>query len=182
MLIAYTHGRYQPLHNGHFQMFLKILEKHDQLWIGISNPSRKMPENIDSFDPMLKESVLRARAPENNPFSYTERQEMIIMAFIREGIDISRIRILPHYGFYEEKNWEDFMPPKENSVIALSPKDPHHDAKIERYKKGGWEVKIIPQFPGISGSVFDKAWKDGNWRDLVPRGAKEIIEKNLTSY
>ena len=51
MAIGYTHGRYQPLHNGHFQVFLQILDKYDEIWIGITNPECKVPKNIDSLDP-----------------------------------------------------------------------------------------------------------------------------------
>ncbi len=54
--VAYTHGRYQPLHNGNFKTFLKILEKYDELWIGITNPLRKQIPNIDKLEKDLQEN------------------------------------------------------------------------------------------------------------------------------
>src|SRR3989344_6127092 len=95
MAIGYTHGRYQPLHNGHFQVFLQILDKYDEIWIGITNPECKVPKNIDSLDPELRESVLKARAPENNPFTFEERKKMIIKSLEYEGVDILRVKVSP---------------------------------------------------------------------------------------
>lgn len=52
--IGYNHGRFQPLHNGHFSTFQKILEKYDELWIGIANPLRQLPPNFEKLDDVLK--------------------------------------------------------------------------------------------------------------------------------
>ena len=71
--IGYTHGRFQPLHNGHFNTFLKILKKFDELWIGIANPLRNYLANMDKLNKDLQKSLKRARDPKNNPYSFLER-------------------------------------------------------------------------------------------------------------
>ena len=57
--IGYTHGRFQPIHNGHFHIMLQILEEYDELWIGIANPLLKWPcllkkENLTIYDNKLE--------------------------------------------------------------------------------------------------------------------------------
>ena len=64
--IGYTHGRFQPVHNGHFNTFLKILENYDELWIGIANPLREYPPNMAAFDKELQKS-LSETLPTNRP-------------------------------------------------------------------------------------------------------------------
>ena len=177
--IAYTHGRFEPLHNGHFAVFKNILEKYEKLWIGIANPERIIPNSFASLPRELKESVMAARSPENNPYSYTERQEMIMGSLEAEGVDLNRIRVLPHHSFYDSPNWKDFMPPREDSVIILPAKDTHHYSKVEVYQKEGYKIEMVPLIPGISGKIFDAAWPDGNWRELVPKGAIKTLESKL---
>ncbi|MFH1276279.1 MAG: adenylyltransferase/cytidyltransferase family protein [Candidatus Woesearchaeota archaeon] len=179
MTIGYTHGRFQPLHNGHFGVFEQILERCDQLWIGIANPLRQLPENIDTYPDELRESVMKARAPDNNPYSYIERQEMIVESLESAGVDLRRIRTLPHFGAYECTSWRELFPPKEDTVIILPAKDTHHYSKIEIYKAEGWKVEIVPQILGISGKIFDMAWPDGNWQELVPEGTRRVLEDKL---
>lgn len=177
--IGYTHGRFQPLHNGHFKIFLYILNKCKFLWIGITNPERVLPPDIDKLDEKLRASLIRARDPKNNPYNFEERKEMIRSSLSKEGIDMSRIKITPHYGFYDREDWRDFMPPKENSIIFLAAKDSHHDVKIQLYKKEGWKVEVLSLFSGFSGKLFDKEWPNGNWESLVPKGTAEFLESKL---
>lgn len=175
--IGYTHGRFQPLHNGHFNTFVKILEKFDQLWIGIANPLRNYPSNMNRLDKDLQKSLNEARNPKNNPYSFLERYEMIRISLAENGVDMNRIRILPHFGFYECNNWKDFIP--KDATIILSAKDYHHYAKIKIYKDNGWNVEFVKPLPGISGSIFDKEWPEGKWRELVPKGTKRILKNKL---
>lgn len=102
--IGYTHGRFQPVHNGHFKVFQYILNNYKELWIGIANPLRELPKNINKLEKELAESIKIARNPENNLYSYIERYYMIYNSLKEEGVDMSRIRILPHFGVYETKN------------------------------------------------------------------------------
>lgn len=178
MNIGYTHGRYQPLHNGHFNTMLYILNKYDNLWIGISNPIREYPQLIDKSDNKLLSSIERARSKEKNPYSFLERYEMIFKSLIEYGINPSRIRILPHFAFYDIKNWIEFLPSKEKSVIVLSAKDYHHYEKIDLYKELGWEVEFVEPTSGVSGDILDSEYPYGNWRNLVPSGTEVFLEND----
>lgn len=175
--IGYTHGRFQPLHNGHFNTFLKILEKFDELWIGIANPLRNYPPNMNKLDKDLQKSIKAARYPENNPYTFIERYEMIRISLVENSVDMKRVRILPHFGFYDCDNWRDFIP--KNATIVLSSKDYHHYSKIKIYKDFGWDVESIEPLPGVSGSILDKEWPDGNWSELVPEGTRKILKSKL---
>ncbi len=177
LTIGYNHGRFQPLHKGHFNTFLKILEKYDQLWIGIANPLRIPVPNTERLGQSLQESLQRARNIKNNPYSFLERYEMIRLSLINQGIDMDRIRILPHFGFYESDNWKDFIPKK--ATIILSAKDYHHYSKIKVYKSNGWKVDFVESLPGISGTILRKEFPEGNWRELVPAGTIQILESKL---
>ncbi|UCD03422.1 MAG: adenylyltransferase/cytidyltransferase family protein [Candidatus Aenigmatarchaeota archaeon] len=175
--IGYNHGRFQPLHNGHFNTFLKILEKFDELWIGIANPLRDQPPNMEKLDKKLQTSLKRARDPKNNPYTFIERYEMIRNSLIEHGVDMNRVRILPHFGYYEAENWKEFIP--KNATIVMSAKDYHHYYKIKVYKDNGFKVENVDPLPGITGSTFKKEWPDGNWRKLVPKAVRKILESKM---
>ncbi len=178
--IAYTHGRFQPFHNGHFKLMLNILNKYSTLWIGIANPVRSWSTKMDSLAGAIRKSVDRARSPENNPFSFIQRYEMIEKSLQAAGIEKSRFRILPHFGFYDCDRWEDFFPPKKETVICLSPKDPHHFEKIEVYKEKGYALDLMNVQAGSSGEEFRRAYPKGNWQILVPIGTKQVLENLLS--
>ena len=176
--IGYTHGRYQPYHKGHFKVHQYILKQYDELWIGIANPLLKGPLLPERLKPSALASVKKGRSPKENPYTFVERYEMIFQSLMLAGVDMTCVRILPHFAFYDLEDWQQFLPPKEQSVIVLSPKDPHHFQKGEFYRKEGWELELIPQFPGYSGKAFDAKWPDGDWRALVPKGTASFLEKH----
>ena len=178
--IGYTHGRFQPLHKGHLPVLLYILDNYDELWVGISNPLRRLPHNIENFDDELKKSIKEARLDSKNIFTFLERKKMILETLKDEGVDLNCVKVYSHFGYYEEDNWADFLPPKEMTTIVLHCKDPHHDKKISYYKKHDWKTEAIPLLKGgYSGTLFHKEYPNGNWRDLVPNGTKKILERKL---
>jgi hypothetical protein len=105
---------------------------------------------------------------------------MILETLKDEDVDLSRVKIYPHFGYYEEKNWADFFPPKKETTIIIHSKDPHHDKKINHYKNNGWKVELIPLLKsGYSGTAFHKEFPKGEWKKMVPNGTKKIIKKHL---
>lgn len=157
------------------------MDHYDELWVGISNPLRRLPDNIESYDDDLKQSVLEARQEYKNIFTFLEREEMIRSTLKDEGIDMNRVRIYPHFGYYEEENWADFFPPKEMITIVMHCKDPHHDRKVDYYKTQGWNVEAIPLLKeGYSGTLFHKEYPNGRWRDLVPDGTRRFLEEKIS--
>jgi len=175
---AYNHGRYQFVHNGHFNTFKYILNNYDTLFVGIANPLRAPVPKIS--DAELVKSLTRARAPENNPLSYWQRYQMIHGTLTTEGYSPSRFHILPHFAYYDCDNWHEFIPT--DATIVLAPGDTHHERKVNLYQKIGWKVEIIPRLKGISGEIVDKEFPDGNWRELVPKGAIPTLEDYIISH
>jgi len=174
--IGYTHGRFQPFHKGHLPIMLYILENYDELWVGISNPLRKLPANIDELGEDLQRSIKKARLEKKNIFTFLQRKRMILETLEDEGTDLSRVKIYPHFGYYEETNWTDFMPPKKLTTILLHCKDVHHNKKIKYYKDHNWKVETMPMLKdGYSGTLFHEEYPNGKWQDLIPDGTKRVL-------
>ncbi len=190
-MIIYTHGRFSPFHMGHFGLIKSLYEEYvkgsdNQLWIGISNPLRIQIDaekvmnavNNEGYNSLIS-SIREARDIINNLYAFSERYSMIHDSLKMEGFDMGYIKILPHFSFYDNDAWGDFMPPKENSLICLSPKDSHHYTKIKYYRNNGWNVKEYSQIPGVSGKIFDNNWPNGDWRELVPKGTRMFLENYI---
>jgi hypothetical protein len=141
--IGYMHSRFGPAKERQIEVWKQILEECDEIWLGIANPLREMCKKWPDFPKDLKQDLVRARDSKNNPYSYRERVELIYKKLKELNVDITRVKILPHFGYYEQDKWKDFMPPKKESVIYVLSEYPHHDHKIKVYKKEGWKVKVI---------------------------------------
>ena len=78
-------GRFQPFHNGHLEIIKKIVKEVDELVIivGSSQYSHKL----------------------DNPFTAGERITMIRRALKEEGIQLSRIWIIPVPDVYQHALW-----------------------------------------------------------------------------
>jgi len=179
MKIAHVHGIFFPFHKGHLDLVLNILKKYDFLYIGIANPLRKLPANINEYPDYLKNSLLKARLPYKNIFTYLEREQMILRSLQCFGVDLSKIKILPQFGCYEEENWKDFIPCKSNCTLVICPNDVHHDFKIDYYKKDGWKIDILDLPRLTSGTNFHNDFPDGDWEKHLPKGSADVIKENF---
>lgn len=179
---AFTHGRYQPFHLGHFTLVKRILEEYDRVYIGISNPHRTDGSCLIHVSEELRRDIELARAPEKNPFNYIQRSDIITAALLEEGVSAKRFRVMPHYAYYDGGRWQDFMPPMDLTTIVLAVKDGHHLAKLDFYEKHGWKTQRMDLIPGYSETDFHRAWPHGDWRSLVPRGAIPVLEQHLRLY
>jgi cytidyltransferase-like protein len=179
MTIGYMHGRFQPPHKGHLHIWKQIIKECDEIWIGIVNPLREQVDNKSLSDEILK-SVKKARDPKNNPFSFSERYQMIYDTLLAEGVPPEKIRITPAFSYYDHKNWKDFMPPTKNSIIYMPIKDPHHTSKVIMYEKNGWKVKKVKLKSGFSGTEVRKLIPKGNWKQLVPVGTQKFLEERFS--
>ncbi len=180
-IIAYTHGRYQPFHNGHLNTIKTMLRHYKNVWIGIANPLRDKPKLLDKTNTELVKSLSKSRKKENNPFSYAERSIMIYDTLKYLQVDIRRIRILPHFGFYDRADWLEYIPLPKTTRIIMVLKEYHHYQKKEKYFNSGYDVKFYKPLEGISGNSFRKKFPNGGWRSIVPKGTIELIEKNINT-
>ena len=74
-MISLFIGRFQPFHNGHLEIIKNISKKYDKIIIGIGSSQYK--NTID------------------NPFSFSERKEMINRTLKKYNIDNYKIILIP---------------------------------------------------------------------------------------
>ena len=148
-------GRFQPFHLGHLEAVNFVLNKVENLWIGIGS-SNKYNEK-------------------KNPFSADERRKMITLS-IDDSI-ITRIKIfdIPDVGDHEKWTYSiDKIVPEYNLVFS---NDKFTD---NLYKKRNIDVITVPlknrqKFSGtnIRQLIVDRE----NWHNLVPDGTSKILNR-----
>ena len=148
-------GRFQPFHLGHLDAVLFGLARIDNLLICIGS-SNKYNEK-------------------KNPFSATERREMILSSI--EPSIISRIKIfnVPDIGNHEQWTFEiDQIVPKYDVVFSN-----------DDFTKNLFEIRqinviqvILKDREKFSGTnVRQLILDDENWQDLVPEGTRKVLDK-----
>jgi bifunctional NMN adenylyltransferase/nudix hydrolase len=92
-------GRFQPLHDGHLALLQRALAiaRHCVVVIG---------------------SAHQARTP-RNPFTWSERAEMIRLALAAEGRD--RVRFLPVRDYYDTARWARAVHARVEAMLAQAP-------------------------------------------------------------
>ena len=148
-------GRFQPFHLGHLDAVLFGLARIDNLLICIGS-SNKYNEK-------------------KNPFSATERREMILSSI--EPSIISRIKIfnVPDIGNHEQWTFEiDQIVPKYDVVFSN-----------DDFTKNLFEIRqinviqvILKDREKFSGTnVRQLILDDENWQDLVPEETRKVLDK-----
>lgn len=177
---GYYHGRFQPFHNGHLKMIKKMLEKHQEIIIAISNPFRAAPVFDEKDSQEFRASVLnQARAKENNPWTFWQRMLMIRQSLKDEKIDLNRVIIIPNMGL-SGFNVDEVRFPKEQCVLWILPGQAHNKINLEIYLKEGWQVEVVDiKEKVISGTMIRNLIKENNseWEKYVPKGTAEIIKQ-----
>jgi nicotinamide-nucleotide adenylyltransferase len=160
-------GRFQPLHNGHLKVMLKIIKEVEYLVVGIVNPDPKDTINFKDF------------ASEKNPFNFWERYRMIHESLKESGVDMSKVYIVPSYppSLYNDEKFERFLPKKDETIIYL-PVKKAEKWKIEDLIKRGWNGRSFKVKNPISATeVRRRIAEDENWEELVPRAVAKIIKE-----
>jgi len=149
-------GRFQPFHLGHLEAVNFALSKVEQLYIGIGSSN--------------KSHQLR------NPFTVEERKQMILSS-LDENI-LKRVSIYEIPDLDDHSKWV-------NSVNEIIPKYDivfsNDDFTHSLYEKKEKEVipVVLKSRSNLSGTNIRKLIQtDGNWRDLVPNGTKNILLKS----
>jgi len=148
-------GRFQPFHLGHLDAVLFGLSRTENLFVGIGS-SNKSNER-------------------KNPFSAEERTEMIISSIESSMIDRLKIFDIPDVDNHEKWTFEiDQIVPKYDVVFS---NDEFTKTLFEKRK-----IDVIPvvlkdreKFSGTN--VRQLITDDKNWQDLVPRGARKVLDK-----
>ncbi|MBI1974196.1 adenylyltransferase/cytidyltransferase family protein [Candidatus Micrarchaeota archaeon] len=177
------YARFQPFTKGHLDACLQILEGHDELVIGISNPFRESFE----FSPVVskegmalkKESLL----PGNNPFSYWQRLMMMQASLLGARVDLSRVSIVAKPPtFALNAVWHDSLPPRESCVIYLQFDHKHHFENARIHQQERWRLVDLGRVEDYSGSESLSMLKQGNWNGagkLMPKPAVKLARQFL---
>ena len=148
-------GRFQPFHLGHLEAVNFALSKVDQLYIGIGSSN--------------KSNELR------NPFTADERNQMIKSSL--DETTMQRIGLYNIPDVDDHSKWTesiDKIIPKYD--IVFSNDDFTHRLYEENTKK---IISVaLKSREDLSGTNIRRLIQnDGNWKDLVPNGTKNILLK-----
>ncbi|MCD6421024.1 MAG: nicotinamide-nucleotide adenylyltransferase [Thaumarchaeota archaeon] len=150
-------GRFQPPHLGHIHAIKTALKECDELVIVIG--SAQYSHTME------------------NPFTAGERIEMLREALIEEGIDLSKVLLIPVPDIGEHSIWvskiRSFCPPFD-IVYTNNP-------LVKRlFAEEGFEVKPIPLYQRnheMGTRIRRRIVQGEEWESLVPRSVAEYIKR-----
>jgi len=148
-------GRFQPFHLGHLDAVLFGLARTDNLSICIGS-SNKYNEK-------------------KNPFSATERREMILSSI--EPSIINRIKIfnIPDVDNHEKWTSEiDQIVPKYDVVFT---NDEFTKTLFEKHQINVIQVMLKDREKFSGTNIRQLILDDKNWQDLVPEGTRKVLDK-----
>ena len=148
-------GRFQPFHLGHLDAVLFGLTRVDELSICIGS-SNKYNEK-------------------KNPFSATERREMILSSI--EPSIANRIKIfnIPDVDNHEKWTFEiDQIVPKYDVVFT---NDEFTKTLFEKRQINVIQVVLKDREKFSGTNIRQLILDDKNWQDLVPQGTRNVLDK-----
>ena len=149
-------GRFQPFHIGHLEVIKKIIEDVDEVIIIVG-------------------SSQYSHTPDN-PFTAGERISMIRKVLEEEGIQLSRIWIIPVPDVHQHALWVSQIvgySPKFDVVYANEP------LTHRLFNEAGFKVEPMPftKREFYSATEIRKRILDGlEWEKLVPRTVGKFIK------
>lgn len=150
-------GRFQPFHKGHLHVIQEIIREVDELIIAIG--SAQFSHTID------------------DPFTASERIDMIRNALGGNGIDPSKYMLIPVTDLNDNRLWVSHvrtLVPRFDTVFSNKPL-----VKI-LFAEAGFSVEPIKFYQRETYSATKIRKRiikgDPSWKDLVPKEVAEFIE------
>ena len=148
-------GRFQPFHKGHLEIIRKISAEYQNIIIGIGS---------SQYQNTLE-----------NPFSESERKEMIIESLKEEGIKNYKIVLIP--DIHNPPKWVEHV----NSIISdYSIVITNSPTTKKLFTKKGYKVKNTPIYnrKELSGYIIRKKMiNEESWEELLPLPVIKIIKE-----
>ncbi|WP_458449402.1 adenylyltransferase/cytidyltransferase family protein [Fibrobacter sp.] len=137
MIIGYTTGVFDLFHIGHLNIIKKAKELCDFLVVGVSTD--ELVEHEKHKTPFI-------------PFS--ERMQIVESV---KYVD----KVVPQYNKNKMEAWERI---KFNRMFVGSDwqGSPQWQSYEEQFSKTGVEIIYLPHTEGISSTILEKRWRDGN--------------------
>lgn len=166
-----VHGRFQPPHNGHIRYLLGALTRAEHLTIGICTPEFCSDEVAQATGFPCTEAL--------NPFSYTERVEMIKAALEEAGVARDRYSFIPFPSDYRDIGT---LVPKD-TIFMMSVTSPSDEKKIDYLRSLGYQAETVMTIPETesrerSGAVRRIAAESGDWQSMVPPAIAGYIREH----
>ncbi len=161
-------GRFQPFHLDHLDLVKQGLAYGGTVVIGITNPDQRSLKAVSSSAHRHKQSA--------NPFSFWERQQIILAVLQELGVAAQRFRIVP-FPLDEPTTWFGYIPQPTRQLVRVF-SDWEAD-KVAALRAGGYAVDLIEGDPAskISASEVRQAMVQGEpWQQWLPSAAVEILQ------
>jgi nicotinamide-nucleotide adenylyltransferase len=150
-------GRFQPVHNGHLKALEFIFEQVDELIIGIG--SAQVSHTL------------------KNPFTTSERMEMLIRALDEAGVERGKYMLIPLPDINFNSIWAPYveaMVPKFEVVFT------GNSLVAQLFRERGYKVLVQPMFRKDILSATEirrRMIEDEPWEDLVPKSVAQYIKE-----
>lgn len=169
-----AHGRFQPLHWGHLEYLLAVLDYCDHLIVGITNPDptwiRQEPDNR------------HRHRPDANPFTFFERVQMVRGALGEAGVPESRFSWVP-FPIHQPDLLPYYIPP--GTVHFVRVFSPWEQTKVQRLRDCGWHVEHLHPGKSKEISALDvrrRIRSGAGWEHLVPPAVRTIVRRALLHH
>jgi len=149
-------GRFQPVHNGHLKALEFVFSSVDEVIIGIGSA--------------------QASHTLKNPFTTSERMEMLIRALDEAGFE-RRYHLIPLPDINFNAIWATYV---ESMVPRFDVVFTGNSLVAQLFREKGYEVIVQPMFRKdiLSATEIRKRMVEGKpWEDLVPRSVAEFIRE-----
>lgn len=150
-------GRFQPFHKGHLEVIKKIVKEIDELIIIVG--SSQYSHRLD------------------DPFTAGERITMIRRALEEEGIQLSRIWIIPVPDVHQHALWV-------SQIVGYSPKFDvayaNEPLTSRLFMEAGFRVEPMPLIKRevyLATEIRKRMLAGENWKELVPSSVASFIEE-----
>lgn len=170
--LAFT-GRFQPFHLDHLAMVRYALEQADRVIIGITNPD---PAARISHPASAHRHLAAA-----NPFSYAQRQNLIVAALQADGIATARVSIVP-FPLEDPSHWQNLMPRGTPQLVRVF--SDWEREKLRRFESAGFPTIVLhgDLSNRICASDVRRMIEHGEpWQSWVPPGARELLSEWLAA-
>lgn len=152
------HGRFQPFHNGHFELALAALERCVFLWIGIVGP-------VPGSRPLL--------TPED-PMTYHECQFMVTRTLVAEGVPPQRFTCVP-FPVAEPETLDYYLDSRVTCYVPTG--DPAGETRSALLESLGYPVEPLPTEDFDPTVLALLRGGDPAWRKAVPRSVAAYLEE-----
>ena len=150
-------GRFQPVHNGHIKALEFVFSQVDEVIIGIGSA--------------------QASHTLKNPFTTSERMEMLIRALEEAGLADKRYYLIPLPDINFNAIWATYvvsMVPRFDVVFT------GNSLVAQLFREKGYEVIVQPMFRKdiLSATEIRRRMIEGEpWEELVPKSVAEFIRE-----